>query len=71
MILKVIIFYTYLLKIKNACHKNQRKKSRIIIQKNVYCGLVCCYYKDMLHKLPALSGLKGNFDCIFKEMLSR
>lgn len=33
MILKVIIFYTYLLKIKNACHKNQRKKSRIIIQK--------------------------------------
>lgn len=37
----------------------------------MYCSLVCCYHKDMLHKLPALSGLKGNFDCIFKEILSR
>lgn len=30
-----------------------------------------CSYEDMLHKLPTLSGLKGNFDCILKEILSR
>lgn len=50
--------------------KTHQEKSRLIIQKIVLQFRIL-YYEDRLHKLPTLNGLKGNFDCIFKEILSR